>query len=100
MGYSTTQVASAVVISFIYGMQMFIMPFILNPTPIRGGQLTNFDPTQATFFIRARGYSIIFNENRLAYGFAVLWINFLIVLVFSLIYTRLIKHYTYSEVEG
>ncbi|MFP4384238.1 MAG: carbohydrate ABC transporter permease [Spirochaetia bacterium] len=93
-------IAFQLVISFIYGMQMFIMPFILNPTPMRGGQLTSFDPPQETFFILARGYSIIFNDSRLAYGFAVLWINFLIVLIFSLIYTRLIKRYTYSEIEG
>jgi multiple sugar transport system permease protein len=91
-------IAFQMVVSFIYGMQVFILPYILNPTAIRGAQVTSETPPKETFYILAKGYDIIFNKGRLAYGFAVLWVTFVIVLIFSLIYTRMVKKMTYSEV--
>ena len=92
-------IAFQMVVSFIYGMQVFILPYILNPAAIRGAQVTTEAPPTETFFILAKGYDLIFNKGRLAYGFAVLWVTFVIVLIFSLIYTRMVKKMTYSEVE-
>ncbi|QEN09167.1 sugar ABC transporter permease [Oceanispirochaeta crateris] len=92
-------IAFQMVVSFIYGMQVFILPYILNPAAIRGAQVTAEAPPKETFFILAKGYDLIFNKGRLAYGFAVLWVTFIIVLMFSLIYTRMVKKMTYSEVE-
>ncbi|TFG63041.1 MAG: sugar ABC transporter permease [Spirochaetales bacterium] len=93
-------IAFQLVVSFIYGMQIFILPYILNPIPIRGGQVTWSVPPKQTFFILSKGYDLIFTKVRLAYGFAVLWITFIIVLIFSLIYSRLVKKATYSEMEN
>ena len=93
-------IAFQLVVSFIYGMQVFILPYILNPTAIRGAQVTLQTPPRETFFILSKGYDLIFNRGRLAYGFAVLWITFIIVLIFSLIYTYLVKKATYSEMEN
>lgn len=92
-------IAFQMVVSFIYGMQVFILPYILNPTAIRGAQVTAEAPPRETFYILAKGYDLIFNKGRLAYGFAVLWVTFVIVLVFSLFYARLVKKMTYSEAE-
>jgi multiple sugar transport system permease protein len=93
-------IAFQFVVSFIYGMQEFILPYILNPTAIRGGQVTAEVPPKETFFILAKGYDLIFNKGRLAYGFAVLWVTFLIILVMSLVYARIAKKSTYSEMEN
>ncbi len=92
-------IAFQMVVSFIYGMQVFILPYILNPAAIRGAQVTAESPPKGTFFVLAKGYDLIFNKGRLAYGFAVLWVTFVIVLIFSLIYARMVKKMTYSEVE-
>ncbi len=93
-------IAFQLVVSFIYGMQVFILPYLLSPTAIRGAQITLEAPPKETFFILSKGYDLIFNRGRLAYGFAVLWITFIIVLIFSLIYTYLVKKATYSEMEN
>ena len=93
-------IAFQCVVSFIYGMQEFILPYLLNPTAIRGGQVTMENPPRATFFILPKGYDLIFNKGRLAYGFAVLWVTFVIILVLSLIYARIAKKSTYSEMDG
>ena len=93
-------IAFQFVVSFIYGMQEFILPYILNPTAIRGGQVTMEVPPKQTFFILAKGYDLIFNKGRLAYGFAVLWVTFLIILALSLVYARIANKATYSEMEN
>ncbi len=88
------------IVSFIYGMQEFILPYILNPTAIRGAQVTMQVPPKETFFILAKGYDLIFNKGRLAYGFAVLWVTFLIIFIMSLIYAYIEKKTTYSEMDN
>lgn len=92
-------IAFQCIVSFIYGMQEFILPYILNPTAIRGGQITMESPPKETFFILAKGYDLIFNKGRLAYGFSVLWISFIIMLAMSIAYARLEKRSTYSEMD-
>jgi multiple sugar transport system permease protein len=93
-------IAFQCVVSFIYGMQEFILPYLLNPTAIRGGQVTMESPPRETFFILPKGYDLIFNKGRLAYGFAVLWVTFIIILVLSLIFARIAKKSTYSEMDS
>jgi multiple sugar transport system permease protein len=93
-------IAFQCVVSFIYGMQEFILPYLLNPAAIRGGQVTIENPPREIFFILPKGYDLIFNKGRLAYGFAVLWVTFIIILVLSLIYIRIARKTTYSEMDG
>jgi multiple sugar transport system permease protein len=93
-------IAFQCVVSFIYGMQEFILPYLLNPTAIRGGQVTMENPPRSTFFILAKGYDLIFNKGRLAYGFAVLWVTFILILVMSLIYAYIAKKSSYSEMDA
>jgi multiple sugar transport system permease protein len=88
------------IVSFIYSYQVFVLPYLLNPNPIRGAQLTQqANLPKETFFILAKGYSTVFNKGRLAYGFAMLWITFLFILVFSLFFMKILNRATYSEVE-
>lgn len=88
------------IVSFIYSYQVFILPYILTPNPLREAQLTQQTglPKQ-TFFILARGYSTVFDKGRLAYGFAMLWITFLFILVFSLFFMKILNKATYTEME-
>jgi multiple sugar transport system permease protein len=93
-------IAFQLIVSFIYSYQVFILPYILNPNPIRGAQLTQFTGLpKETFFILAKGYSTVFNKGRLAYGFAMLWITFLFILVFSLLFMKILNKATYTEME-
>jgi len=90
-------IAFQLVVSFIYGMQIFILPYLLSPTPMRGANLTMVPPPRQTFFVLSKGYDIIFNKGRLAYGFALLWVTFLIVFLFSIVFNIVAKRTTYSE---
>jgi len=90
-------IAFQLVVSFIYGMQIFILPYLLNPTALLGDQITEFPPPAQTFFVLAKGYNIIFNHGRLAYGFALLWVTFLVVFALSLIFNYVARRATYSE---
>ncbi|MCP4403222.1 MAG: sugar ABC transporter permease [bacterium] len=92
-------IAFQLIVSFIYSYQVFVLPYLLNPTPIRGAQLTTPTLPKETFFILAKGYSTVFDKGRLAYGFSMLWITFLFILVFSLIFMKILNKVTYSEVE-
>ena len=89
------------IVSFIYGFQEFILPYLLNPYPIRGAQLTmqgdNISPS--IYVILTKGYDTVFVKNRLAYGFAMLWVTFILILLFSLIFMKILKKYTYTEIE-
>jgi len=88
------------IVSFIYSYQVFILPYLLNPYPIRGAQLTQQTSLpKETFFILAKGYSTVFDKGRLAYGFAMLWITFLFILVFSLFFMKILSKATYTEME-
>jgi ABC-type sugar transport system permease subunit len=89
------------IVSFIYGFQEFILPYLLNPYPIRGAQLTtqgdNISPS--IYVILTKGYDTVFVKNRLAYGFAMLWVTFILILLFSLIFMKILKKTTYTEIE-
>lgn len=90
-------IAFQLVVSFIYGMQIFILPYLLSPTPMRGANITMVPPPPETFFVLSKGYDTIFNKGRLAYGFALLWVTFIIVLILSMLFNYVAKRATYSE---
>ncbi len=87
------------VMSFIYAMQAFIQPFILNPRPIRGQMLTRFPPPKETFFIMAKGFYTIVTQHKFAYGLAVLWLLFFFVLIFTILFVKFGGFWMYTEYE-
>jgi len=88
------------VVSFIYAMQQFIQPYILNPRPIRGERLTATPPPRETFFVMSQGYYTVVTQNRFAYGIAMLWLLFLFVLIFSILFIRFGGFWVYTETGG
>jgi len=87
------------VMSFIYAMQAFLQPYILNPRPIRGNWVMRNPPPSETFFVMARGYYIITAQNRFAYGLAMLWILFAFILVFTILFVKFGGFWVYTEAE-
>ncbi len=87
------------VMSFIYAMQAFLQPYILNPRPIRGNWVMRAPPPNETFFVMARGYYIITAQNRFAYGLAMLWVLFAFILVFTILFVRFGGFWVYTETE-
>ncbi len=88
------------VMSFIYAMQAFIQPFILNPRPIRGVYLTRFPPPKETFFVMAKGFYTIITQQKFAYGLSMLWLLFFFVLIFTILFVKFGGFWIYSEYEG
>ena len=87
------------VMSFIYAMQAFIQPYILNPRPIRGNWLMTNTPPNETFFVMSRAYYIITFQNKFAYGLAMLWVLFAVVLVFTILFVKYGGFWVYTEAE-
>jgi ABC-type sugar transport system permease subunit len=87
------------VVSFIYSMQQFIQPYIMNPRPIRGTNVTMTPPPQDTFFVMSRAFFSIINQNRLAYGLSMLWILFFIVLIITVLFIKFGGFWVYTETE-
>ncbi len=85
--------------SMIYAMQTFIQSFILNPRPLRGEMLFMTPPPRETFFVMARGFFEVTGKNRFAYGLALLWMLFLVVLLITIIFIRLGGFVVYTEAE-
>ncbi len=87
------------VMSFIYAMQAFIQPYILNPRPIRGNWLMTNTPPAETFFVMSRAYYIISFQNKFAYGLAMLWVLFAVVLVGTILFVKYGGFWVYTEAE-
>ena len=87
------------VTSMIYAMQAFIQSYILNPRPLRGEMLFVTPPPRETFFVMARGYFNITGKNRFAYGLAMLWVLFAVVLLITILFIRLGGFLVYTEAE-
>ena len=87
------------VTSNIYAMQKFIEPYILNPRQQRGGDIFGNTPPRETFFVMTRAYDIVFNKSRYAYGLALLWILFVIILIITIVFIKLGGFFLYSEGE-
>ena len=87
------------VVSFIYSMQQFIQPDIMNPRPIRGENVTMTPPPRETFFVMSRGFYTVITQNRFAYGLAMLWILFFIVLIITILFVKLGGFWVYTETE-
>ena len=87
------------VASMIYAMQTFIQSFILNPRPIRGEMLFVTPPPRETFFVMARGFFEVTGKNRFAYGLALLWMLFFVVLLITIIFIRLGGFVVYTEAD-
>lgn len=85
--------------SMIYAMQTFVQSFILNPRPLRGEMLFTTPPPRETFFVMARGFFEVTGKNRFAYGLALLWMLFAVVLVITVIFIRLGGFVVYTEAE-
>jgi multiple sugar transport system permease protein len=85
--------------SMIYAMQTFIQSFILNPRPLRGEMLFVSPPPRETFFVMARGFFEVTQKNRFAYGIALLWMLFVVVMLITIIFIRLGGFVVYTEVE-
>ncbi len=88
------------IMSFIYAMQAFIQPFILNPRPIRGQMLTTFSPPKETFFIMSKGFYTIMTQHKFAYGLSILWLLFVFILIFTFFFVKFGGFFVYSEYEG
>ncbi len=87
------------VMSFIYAMQAFIQPYILNPRPIRGNWLMVNTPPEETFFVMSRAYYIITTQNKFAYGLAMLWVLFAVVLMGTILFVKFGGFWVYTEAE-
>ncbi len=87
------------VASMIYAMQTFIQCFILNPRQLRGAMIMRYPPPKETFFVMAKGYYMVITQNRFAYGIALLWLLFFIILLITIVFIRLGGFIVYSEVE-
>ncbi len=83
----------------IYSMQKFIEPYILNPRQQRGGQIAMIPPPRETFFVMTKAYETVFARSRYAYGLALLWILFVVILIITIVFIRLGGFVVYSEVE-
>ncbi len=86
--------------SIVYSMQAFIQPYILNPRPIRGGNLMATIPPKETFFVMAKGYFLIITQFRFASGIALLWMLFIIVMVVTFIFLKMGAFFVYSETDN
>lgn len=87
------------VTSTVYAMQAFIQPYILTPRQIRGEQLVTTVPPAQTFFVMSRGYYEVITDHRLAYGLAMLWLLFFVILIITIVFIRFGGFLVYSEVE-
>jgi multiple sugar transport system permease protein len=87
------------VMSFIYAMQAFIQPYILNPRPIRGNWLMTNTPPEETFYVMSRAYYIITFQNKFAYGLAMLWVLFAVVLILTILFVKFGGFWVYTEAE-
>ncbi len=95
-------IAFQLVVSFIYGFQEFILPYLLNPLPLRGSQVTSVGDqlSPEIYLILAKGYNTVFEKGRIAYGFSMLWVTFIVILLFSLFFIKILKKSTYTEIES
>ncbi len=90
-----------VVVSVIYAMQVFVQPFILNPRPFRAAEgMMQTLPPDETFFVTARAFNAVFTQGRFAYGLALLWLLFLVILVVTIVITKIGSSFVYSETEA
>lgn len=85
------------VMSFIYAMQAFIQPYLMNPRTIRGNWVMNNAPPDDIFFVMSRAYYIINAQNKYAYGLTMLWVLFAFVLVFTILFVRFGGFWVYTE---
>ena len=87
------------VTSNIYAMQKFIEPFILSPKTQRGGDMLSSIPPRETYFVMTRAYYTVFSQSRYAYGLALLWLLFIIILIITIVFIKLGGFVVYSETE-
>jgi multiple sugar transport system permease protein len=87
------------VMSFIYAMQAFIQPYIMNPRPIRGNWVMTNPPPNETFFVMSRAYYIISGQHKFSYGLAMLWVLFAVVLILTILFVKFGGFWVYTEAE-
>lgn len=85
--------------SMVCAMQTFVQPYLMNPKPRRGEELFRESPPRETFFVMAQAYQKIIQEHRFAYGLAMLWTLFVIILLITLVFIKLGGFVVYSEAE-
>ena len=88
-------------VSLINSLQVFILPFLLNPyrAPGSGGGGILGSSPRETRFVMAESYLRIISEGQLAYGIALLWILFIVILIFTLLFFKLRIFWVYTETE-
>jgi multiple sugar transport system permease protein len=87
------------VMSFIYAMQAFIQPYIMNPRVIRGNWVMLNPPPNDTFFVMSRAYYIISGQHKFAYGMAMLWVLFAFVLLLTILFVKFGGFWVYTEAD-
>jgi multiple sugar transport system permease protein len=87
------------VMSFIYAMQAFIQPYIMNPRVIRGNWVMLNPPPNDIFFVMSRAYYIISGQHKFAYGMAMLWVLFAFVLVLTILFVKFGGFWVYTEAD-
>ena len=87
------------VMSTIYGMQAFLQPFVLNPRSFRGNWIMRNNPPDETFLLMSRSYDIILGQRKFAYGLAMLWVLFIVILILTLLFVRSSKLWVFSETD-
>jgi multiple sugar transport system permease protein len=87
------------IMSFIYAMQAFIQPYIMNPRTIRGNWVMINPPPNDIFFVMSRAYYIISGQHKFAYGMAMLWVLFAVVLLLTILFVRLGGFWVYTEAD-
>ena len=87
------------VMSFIYAMQAFIQPYIMNPRVIRGNWVMQNPPPDDIFFVMSRAYYIISGQHKFAYGMAMLWVLFAVVLILTILFVKFGGFWVYTEAD-
>jgi multiple sugar transport system permease protein len=87
------------VMSFIYAMQAFIQPYIMNPRVIRGNWVMQNPPPNDIFFVMSRAYYIISGQHKFAYGMAMLWVLFAVVLILTILFVKFGGFWVYTEAD-
>ena len=87
------------VMSFIYAMQAFIQPYIMNPRVIRGNWVMLNPPPNDIFFVMSRAYYIISGQHKFAYGLAMLWVLFAVVLILTILFVKFGGFWVYTEAD-
>jgi multiple sugar transport system permease protein len=87
----------SLVIGIIGSFQVFAQAYVMTGSAQPGSE---GGPNNATLFIVLYLYKKAFQEFRMGYAAALAWLLFFIILVFTILQTRLSRRWVYYEAEG